>query len=262
MKFIVTGSEGFIGKALVKELQRKGAEVIGVDRKNPEHYPDAPNEAADIYRLIENDDDIYGVYHLAAQTSVFNEDNEAIVRDNISVFQKIADLCRAHNVKLVYASSSTANRCNTSSLYGISKRFDEEYAAIYCPKATGVRLHNVYGPQPRQGTLLWHLMNDGTVKLYNRGANVRHFTYIDDVVQGLIYAFGCNLPLINVANPQLTRVAEFADIAAQYIDIDIECVMDKRDRDHFEQAVDENIFTVPMAYTTVEDGLRRVFTGQ
>jgi nucleoside-diphosphate-sugar epimerase len=38
-------------------------------------------------------------------------------------------------------------------MYGMSKRFNEQFAKAYCPSATGVRLHNVYGREPRQGTL-------------------------------------------------------------------------------------------------------------
>ena len=123
------------------------------------------------------------------------------MHDNIETFMAVCDACKRAGVKLVYASSSTANSPNTTSLYGISKRFDEEYARCYNPQATGVRLHNVYGPNPRQGTLLWHLLNDNPVRLVNGGRNVRHFTYIDDVVEGLIYAWGCNHTLINIATP-------------------------------------------------------------
>ena len=127
MKVIVTGGEGFIGKALVAALKEGRAEVCSIDRRSG-------IEVADFFRDADLSD-IDCVFHLAAQTSVFNTDKEAVMADNISAFMVVCDACRRHNVRLVYASSSTANSCNTTSLYGISKRFDELYAACYHPGA-------------------------------------------------------------------------------------------------------------------------------
>lgn len=264
MKVIITGSEGFIGRALSIALQKRGVEVIGIDRKNGQ-------EAADIARYMPDDIDI--VFHLAAQTSVFNTNLIQIRKDNIDTFMAVIDACAKHpnKPKLVYASSSTANPPNTTSMYGITKHFAEVYARIYLPTATGVRLHNVYGPNPRQGTLLWCLMNQDGVTIYNKGRNVRHFTYIDDVVEGLIYAYGCNLPLINIANPEETSVVDYVcalnvaicEESQKYmiepkISIDCEFVSDIRDKDRYEQAIDNRLPAVPMDYTSVHDGLANV----
>ena len=164
------------------------------------------------------------MFHLAAQTSVFNGNLEQIRKDNIDTFMRVADACNQYHVKLVYASSSTANPENTTSMYGISKYFDEQYASIYCKAATGCRLHNVYGPNPRKRNLLWFLMEKENVSLYNCGQNIRCFTYIDDVVEGLIYAVGCN-----------------------------------RDFDNLEQSVNRDIYLVPLSYTSVEDGVKKIF---
>ena len=252
MKVIITGGGGFIGKALAATLTRRGAEVIIVDRKDG-------REAKDFFEDLSNLCDIDCVYHLAAQTSVFNTDNGRIMHDNVETFMAVCDACRMKNVKLVYASSSTANGPNTTSLYGISKRFDEEYARCYNPSATGVRLHNVYGPNPRQGTLLWHLLNDNPVRLVNGGRNVRHFTYIDDVIEGLIYAWGCNYSLINIASPEETSIYDFAYQVQSYNGVEISLVTEKRDFDKFAQVIDEGVFTVPLSYTPIAEGIRRVF---
>ena len=108
MKVIITGSEGFIGRALSLALQKRGIEVIGIDRKNG-------REAADIARYMP--DDLDAVFHLAAQTSVFNTDLIQIRKDNIDTFMAVIDACAKHpnKPKLVYASSSTANPPNTTS---------------------------------------------------------------------------------------------------------------------------------------------------
>lgn len=146
MKVIITGGESFIGKALAAYLSVHGNEVIIVDRKN--------GMEAGEYFSTHDLSDIDCVFHLAAQTSVFNANKTDIIRDNIEVFKTVCDACRRYDTKLVYASSSTAEPCNTTSLYGISNAFAEQYARCYYPEATGVRFHNVYGPEPRQGTLL------------------------------------------------------------------------------------------------------------
>ena len=111
-KIIVTGSEGFIGKALCRELSKRGVEVIGIDRKNG-------TEASNVHELLKKGD-IDCVFHLAAQTSVFNENLEQIRKDNIDTFMSVANACNLYRVKLLYASSSSANAVNSRSMYGIS----------------------------------------------------------------------------------------------------------------------------------------------
>ena len=229
---IVTGSEGFIGKALCRELAKRGVEVIGLDRKSG-------SEATKVCELLKNED-IDCVFHLAAQTSVFNGNLEQIRKDNIDTFMRVADACNLYHVKLVYASSSTANPENTTSMYGISKYFDEQYASIYCKAATGCRLHNVYGPNPRKRTLLC-------------------FTYIDDIVEGLIYAVGCNRQLINICNVQPVTTMYFASLVKYYKPLEIELINKKRDFDNLEQSVNQDIYLVPLSYTSVEDGVKKVF---
>lgn len=198
------------------------------------------------------------MYHLAAQTSVFNQNKGDIIRDNIETFRVVCDACRRAGVKLVYASSSTAAPDNTTSLYGISKHFNEQYARCYNPHATGVRFHNVYGPNPRPGTLLWHLLNSDRVKLYNEGHNVRHFTFIRDIISSLVFAYAYKGGLLNAANPEATSTLQFAREVAKYKPLDIELLPHGRDFDKTEQAVSETICTAPLNYTSVADGIRLI----
>ena len=251
MKVIITGGEGFIGKALAVALKKRGIEVVCVDRRNGieagEYFTSADLSGIDC------------VYHLAAQTSVFNQNKTDILRDNVEVFKIVCDACNRHSIKFVYASSSTAAPCNTTSLYGISKQFNEQYARCYCSSATGIRFHNVYGPNPRQGTLLWYMLNQERIKLYNNGLNVRHFTYIDDIVESLIFAYGSNCQLVNAANPEETTTLQLAELVKQYKPIEIELIAEERDFDRKEQSVNESVYTVPLHYTPVSDGIRRIF---
>ncbi len=251
MKFIVTGSEGFIGTALCRRLEDGGADVVRVDR--------VLGSEADSVELLLAEGDVDCVYHLAAQTSVFNDDIEQIRHDNIDAFIRVADACARHKVKLVYASSSTAYAPNTTSMYGISKHFDEQYAAVYCPSATGCRLHNVYGPHPRSGTLLWHLMNDDVVTLYNGGSTVRRFTYIDDIIEGLLFARGCCRKLVNIVCPEQITTSQIAGLVLSHRAFEVRLVPYMREHDRVAQVVDESVFVVPLHYKTPEEGIRLIF---
>lgn len=253
MRIIVTGSAGFIGKPLCQVLRKRGDDVTTIDRKEGKEADQVPELLKTSY--------YDAVIHLAAQTSVFNLDNVQIEKDNISTFMKIADACHKYGSKLVYASSSTANPRNTTSMYGISKHFDEQYARVYCPSATGVRLHNVYGPNPRQGTLLYCLLNKAAVSLYNNGENMRCFTYIDDAITGLIYAMTSDLQLVNVVNPQVIPVRTFAREVQKYHQVDITLVPRRRELDNPSQEVDERIFRVPLHYTPVSRGVQLSVAG-
>lgn len=251
MNVIITGGEGFIGKALAAALKKRGVHVLVIDRKSG-------IESGDFFTSADLSD-IGCVYHLAAQTSVFNCNKSDVIHDNIEVFKTVCDACARYHVKLVYASSSTAADGNTTSIYGISKRFNEEYARCYYPEATGVRFHNVYGPNPRQGTLLWYLLNQERVMLYNMGRNVRHFTHIDDIVECLIYAYVCDQQLINAANPEETTTLQLAELVRQYKPLEIELVAQERKFDREEQKVNESVYTVPLQYIPIAEGIRRCF---
>lgn len=250
MKAIVTGSEGFIGKVLCKKLERKKIEVVRIDRH-------LGIEAKDIGNYL--DAGVIAVFHLAAQTSVFNDDLSKVANDNIITFIEVVEQCNRFHVPLVYASSSTANDGNATSLYGLSKRFDEQFADLYSENAIGVRLHNVYGPNPRPGTLLHTLLTQDEVTLFNNGNNIRCFTHVDDAAEGLIAAFGYKYPLVNVVNYEPIRIEDFANRVAEFKDVRIILSSESRERDRVEQTVDRQLFTIPLTYRNVYVGVKSIF---
>lgn len=252
-KVIVTGGAGFVGSALVEELRRRGVIVTVVDRER------GGDAARDVPKILERGG-YDTVFHLAAQTSVWNTDYDAILYDNVETFITVCKACRHYHVKLVYASSSTANPCNTTSFYGMSKRMNEEIAKHFYPTAVGVRLHNVYGPRQRKGTLLWFLATARVVTLYNNGENTRRFTYIDDAVCGLIWAASQSLTLINVAAPESMTVRQFAEVVKRFRPQLLLVNKDeKRELDNIDQSVDMSITTAPLDYTNVDEGIERIF---
>ena len=122
-----------------------------------------------------------------------------------------------------------------------------------------MRLHNVYGPEPRQGTLLYNLINNETCTIYNAGRNVRHFTYIGDVAEGLLFALSCDRQLVNIRNPVSNTVREFCEEVAKYRPLKLDYTDELRPLDNFAQSVDEGIYSVPLHYRDIGHGLAQVF---
>src|SRR6185437_12857276 len=137
MRILVTGSEGTLGKPLVKELRRRGHGVVGVDLK---HSSDPDYMRADIAeaRQVERVFNWYEpevVYNLAAEFGRVNgqEYYEQLWRTNQIGNQNIIEACLAHDSKLILAGSSEA--------YGDSDQavLTEGYLDVYAPK-----FHNQY----------------------------------------------------------------------------------------------------------------------
>ena len=151
-----------------------------------------------------------GVVNLAAQAGVrYSIENPlAYVNTNIVGFTHILEGCRHSNVKhLVYASSSSVYGANTSmpfsihdnvdhplSLYAASKKANElmahTYSHLYNLPTTGLRFFTVYGPWGRPDMALFMftkaILEGKKIPVFNYGNHRRDFTYIDDIVEGII----------------------------------------------------------------------------
>ena len=250
MNILVTGSSGFIGKHLVKFLKGKRHNVFLCDRTNN----------IDIMMISK-----YGlqkidcVIHLAAQTSVWNDDLEKVVYDNITNFVYLYRLCGLTNTKFIYASSSCA--INITSIYGLSKFFDDTLVNLYpIDQCVGLRFHNVYGKHPRPDTLFGKCFFREKLILYNNGENYRHFTYIDDVCRSIEKAIELPSGLYNVFNPELNSCIEFVNEVKKYRHLDFVLSSEKRDRDKEFQNVDENLENLICDdYTSLEKGMYLIF---
>lgn len=150
------------------------------------------------------------VVHLAAQAGVrYSIDNpDVYIESNIIGFYNMLEACRHHPVEhLVYASSSsvygdssevpfsTDNRTDAPvSLYAATKKSDEllayAYSKLYGIPMTCLRFFTVYGPFGRPDMFIYSatekLLAGGTVQLFNEGRCKRDFTYIDDIVEGMV----------------------------------------------------------------------------
>lgn len=150
------------------------------------------------------------VVHLAAQAGVRHSLTAPFdyVSANLQGFLTILEGCRQRQVKhLVYASSSSVYGLNSQlpfsvhggadhpvSLYAATKKANEVMAHSYCHlfgfPATGLRFFTVYGPWGRPDMALFHftkrILAGETIELYNYGKMRRDFTYVDDIVDGII----------------------------------------------------------------------------
>ena len=150
------------------------------------------------------------VVNLAAQAGVrYSLTNpHAYVSANIQGFMNVLELCRHSDVEhLVYASSSSVYGANTSmpfsvhdnvdhpvSLYAASKKANElmahTYSHLYGLPTTGLRFFTVYGPWGRPDMALFiftrKILAGEPIDVFNYGNHQRDFTYIDDIVEGVI----------------------------------------------------------------------------
>ena len=160
--------------------------------------------------------DLFDKYHfsvvvnLAAQAgvrySITNPD--AYIESNLIGFYNILEVCRHHEVEhLVYASSSSVYGSNKKvpystddkvdnpvSLYAATKKSNElmahAYSKLYNIPSTGLRFFTVYGPAGRPDMAYFgftdKLVKGETIKIFNYGNCKRDFTYVDDIVEGVV----------------------------------------------------------------------------
>jgi len=150
------------------------------------------------------------VVHLAAQAGVryAAENPHVYVSSNVTGFLHILEGCRHNGVEhLVFASTSSVYGANTKmpfsehqatehplTLYAATKKANEQmahsYAHLYGIPCTGLRFFTVYGPWGRPDMALFlftrAILAGEPIKVFNQGHHKRSFTYIDDIVEGVV----------------------------------------------------------------------------
>lgn len=185
------------------------------------------------------------VVNLAAQAGVrYSIDNpDAYIQSNIVGFFNILEGCRYFPVEhLVYASSSSVYGGNKKvpfsvedqadhpeSLYAATKKSNElmayAYSRLYQIPLTGLRFFTVYGPMGRPDMAYFKfakkIMADEPIQIYNHGNMLRDYTYIDDIIAGIL-AILCNPPLrdengaayklYNIGNHHPVKLMDFISV--------------------------------------------------
>ncbi len=155
--------------------------------------------------------DFRGIAHLGAQAGVRYsiENPRAYAQSNLVGHLNLLEVARTRRLPMVYASSSSVYGGNESlpfrvsdrtdhpiSLYAATKRADElmseTYAHLYRIPLTGLRFFTVYGPWGRPDMAVWMFTRDilegRPIKVFNGGKMKRDFTYIDDIISGVVGA--------------------------------------------------------------------------
>ena len=193
------------------------------------------------------------VVNLAAQAgvrySITNPD--AYIESNLIGFYNILEACRHYEVEhLVYASSSSVYGSNKKvpystddkvdnpvSLYAATKKSNElmahAYSKLYNIQSTGLRFFTVYGPAGRPDMAYFgftnKLVHGDTIKIFNYGNCKRDFTFVDDIVEGVVRVMqhapekqngedGLPIPpykVYNIGNSHPENLLEFVDILQQ-----------------------------------------------
>jgi UDP-glucuronate 4-epimerase len=201
------------------------------------------------------------VMHLAAQAGVrYSIENPAAYVDaNVVGFLNVLEGCRHSRVAhLVFASSSSVYGANTRlpfsehdnvdhpvSLYAATKKANElmahSYAHLYKLPCTGLRFFTVYGPWGRPDMALFKftegILAGRPIPVFNRGEMVRDFTYVDDIVEGIVRVIG--LPaapapswsgerpdpatsyapwrIFNIGNSRPVKLTRYIEVLEQYL---------------------------------------------
>jgi UDP-glucuronate 4-epimerase len=175
------------------------------------------------------------VVHLAAQAGVRYsiENPHAYVHSNITGFLQIIEGCRGNQVEhLVYASTSSVYGANTHlpfserqgvdhplTLYAATKRSNElmahSYSSLYGLPTTGLRFFTVYGPWGRPDMALFlftkNILAGLPIDVFNDGHHRRDFTYVDDIVKGMLAAVD------HVATPDPTWDSDHPNPGTSYV---------------------------------------------
>jgi UDP-glucuronate 4-epimerase len=153
--------------------------------------------------------DVASIAHLGAQPGVRHsiENPRAYAHANLTGHLNMLEVARARRVPMVYASSSSVYGGNDSlpfrvedrvdrpvSLYAATKKADElmseSYAHLYRVPLTGLRFFTVYGPWGRPDMAVWlftdAILSGRPIQVFNQGEMRRDFTFIDDIVSGVV----------------------------------------------------------------------------
>jgi len=260
MKILVTGCAGFIGSHVSERLLKLGNIVLGIDNLNDYYDVNKKIENLEILNKYDNfefiKEDICDtncisewkpdkICHLASMAGVrYSIQNPKIyVKVNIEGFIHILEEAVKNNIKdIVYASSSsvyglnakipfsetdTIETCNSP--YASSKRamelFAKTYSQLYDINIIGLRFFTVYGPRGRPDMAPYKFMKAISekkwFKKYGNGTSSRDYTYIDDIVSGVISALdnkkGIKCEVYNLGNSKPILLNEFIKLCEKVV---------------------------------------------
>jgi nucleoside-diphosphate-sugar epimerase len=298
--YLVTGGAGFIGSHLTEELVRRGHAVRVADslitgkRRNLDHIPDVDfveGDLADLAVAQRAVDGVEYVLHQAAIPSVPRSVNDPITSNRANIDASINVLVAARDAgvkRLVYAGSSSAYgntptlpkqedmATNPLSPYALQKLVAEQYAQmftrLYGFETVTTRYFNVFGPRQDPGSpysgvislFATALLEGRQPVIYGDGEQTRDFTYVANVVDGVLRA--CEAPdaagqVINVATGGRISLNELLRVMNRIVGTQIEPIYkEERAGDVRDSQADVTKAKRLLGYTPIvslEEGLRQ-----
>ena len=228
MHVLVTGAAGFIGSHLCDRLLADGARVTGIDDFDPYYaralkernlegaraqpgfrFVEADINAADLDDVFEGVDRVVHLAALAGVRASFGATFDAYLDANVRTTQRLLEACRRHPVRLflyggsasVYGDKATSAVDETyvgipHSPYGLTKWAAEQlaftYREVFGLPVAAARIFSCYGPRERPDKAIQLFLTaarDGRpITVHGDGTQLRDFTYVGDVVEGLVRA--------------------------------------------------------------------------
>ena len=226
-RILVTGGAGFIGSALIWELNRRGltnilvTDVLGRDEKwknlVPLQFADYL-EADELLKRLDSMQDLKAIFHLGACSSTTETDASYLIRNNFEYTKNLAAFALEGERRFVYASSAATygedakevpetralSTLRPLNMYGFSKHLFDKYAerSGILQHITGLKYFNVFGPNEyHKGDMrsvvhkaFGQIQENGAVKLfksyrpeYPNGGQCRDFLYVKDAVAATIF---------------------------------------------------------------------------
>lgn len=191
-KFIITGTDGFIGQNLLTKLKETNQNILEIN----ENIFDNPDWVIELLNVLNNFKPT-AIFHVGACSDTLETDANYMMTRNYEFTRILADYCNWNNSKLIYSSSAAnygTNNIYPSNLYGWSKYVAEQYVN----KCGGISLRyfNVYGPlehkKGKMASVAYQMMikhgNGEEIKLFP-GKPRRDFVYVNDIVSANLYAY-------------------------------------------------------------------------
>ena len=253
MRYLVTGSAGFVGSHLYEALREQGHDVVGLDAFTDYYDATLKEENARGQQLLRLDlareavdlAGFDGVFHLAGQPGVrsFGDVFDTYLDRNVLASQRLFETAARDGVRVVFASSSSVYGEAESyptredvpprpvSPYGITKLACEHLARAtsrsFGLEIVVLRYFNVYGPRQRPDMAFARiaecLAEGRPFDLFGDGLQSRSFTYVDDVVRATIAAMESGEGTYNVGGGEeatmRATIALLEELAGQRLDV-------------------------------------------
>ena len=242
MRILVTGGCGFIGKNLIQRLVKKH-NVMCLDNNLTSSIEDTVNDCEYIFgntkdcmMLAHNNYDL--IFHLGEYSRVERsfEDIDIVFENNWNSIYQVLKLAKDCNAKLIYAGSSTkfGNKDNyKESPYAFTKYCNSELVKTYCDwhnlRYAITYFYNVYGEGEIEegpyatviGKFIKAKREEKKVNITGDGKQVRNFTHIEDIVDGLILVAekgqGDNFGIGSQVSYSILQVAELLNLEYQFV---------------------------------------------